>query len=818
VSPFSLSQSDNDSGTVSTTGNDISGDYTATAIGADTVATTQGYGGETITSTHTDSSTLTNTGNDYTGDFTTTGTEVLGTTVDESYTYSNYGLGTYSTYSFHEGSSDSPNITITGNDIDGTQTSTQIGDESYSVSDGWSSDPSDPFAFSENGDKSYTLVSSEDANTGDTTSTETGTDNYTLTQGGFGGLGEWADINVEYPLFYTLTVTGSEDYGITITSNSQSGDFSQTYTGGGDYSATGDTTYYNSGSTLTQGYSTSSSTSYDDTETGDTRDGGVTLTQSGTDRYQTVPSSNVNPGDSETTSWRGDYEYSPVGLPFQVTRASVPAGIFSSIGDDRYDYCFAAGTLVLMADGSRKPIEKIEAGEMVLAVPDTDPEAEPRACRVLEVYHNAPARLLAVRIAGQGDVSGGDAVFTTAEHPFYVGGRGWTKAEDLRAGDRLRTWEGAWVRVRSIQSTGRTEPVFNLRVTTGRTYFVGRLDGALVLVHNDSSGTATQFVTVDKGNGVTASLTTEQLKAFRAASAIIGLRAKKADADAAVMSWLNDNPGTALDAPPSQRVPANLMAAMNTADQAVDDAEGTYNQQYGNVDTRFSYFGGDVINFAGGGKGLGAAVKAVKTLGRVGPDPGLSSDITPILIAVTPAVGPLTAAGASAEAVPEAVAATARSSLSAIEDEVAQNVGKMLDDASIKAAREYAAANPGATPRVFEAVYDPATGEVTVGRSGLVPPRPLPNVTGAQSSVLKLPWQACALPKAANDAIMAAGEDGGLFGSNGGFKVVDGELYFQPQCKNCELFYPANPALTPAAPMFDVPAGTPAFPVAGPRP
>jgi len=180
------------------------------------------------------------------------------------------------------------------------------------------------------------------------------------------------------------------------------------------------------------------------------------------------------------------------------------------------------------------------------------------------------------------------------------------------------------------------------------------------------------------------------------------------------------------------------------------------------------------------------------------------------------------AAGASAEAVsvaaPDPVAATARSSPSAIEDEVAQNVGKMLDDASIKAAREYAAANPEAKARVFEAVYDPATGQITVGQSGWVPAATLSNVTPAQSSSLIRGWQTCALPKAANDAILAAGEDGGLFGSNGGFKVVDGELYFQPQCKNCELFYPANPALTPAAPMFDVPAGTPAFPVAGPRP
>jgi hypothetical protein len=358
-----------------------------------------------------------------------------------------------------------------------------------------------------------------------------------------------------------------------------------------------------------------------------------------------------------------------------------------------------------------------------------------------------------------------------------------------------------------------------LRVANVHTYFVGQPDGASVLVHNDSRGTVAPRVQVDNGNGAQASLTAQQLKAFQAASGIIQLRTQQANADGAVMSWLKDQPGTAFDAPPDQRVPKNLMAAMNTADQAVENAEDSYNKQYGDVDTRFSYCGGDVITDAGGGKGLDAAVRAVTALGRAGPDRGMSSDLTPILMAVTPGLGELMSAGASeaaSTALPDALATTARASISEIDEEVARNVGNILDDASIKAAREFAEANPEARARVFEAVYDPATGEVTVGKSGWVPAESLPNVNGAQ--ILDRPWQTCALPKAANDAILAAGEDGGLFGSNGGFKIVDGELQFQAQCNNCELFYGANPAISPAAPMFDVPVGTPAFPVAGPRP
>jgi hypothetical protein len=830
---FSILQSDNDSGSVTTTGNDYSGDYTATAIGADTVVTSQtdsGTDAETLSQTSTNSSTLTNTGNDYTGDFTTTGTENLATTLDAF--GSNYGGGSYS---LHETSSDAPALTLTGNDIDGTQDTTQTGDETYSLSQTDSGGLDGiGYTLNETGDKSYTLTGSDDANTGDSTTTETGTDDYTLSETNI--TGDYSpdddsdfspDIGLDSTVYEVtdISVSGTEDYTIVTSANSQSGDFSQSFTGGGDYDRTesGTETISDTGSpTSTEPFSTedSGSTDINDTQTGDTRDGDVTLTADGTDRYSLLFGFNNPSNGAQGTS--GIADYSPVGLPVLVRRMSVPAGIFSDIGDDRYDYCFAAGTLVLMADGTRKAIEKVEAGEMVLAAPDTDPEAEPSPCRVMEVYHNPPARLLAVYVAEAGDVTGGAPVFTTAEHRFYVVGKGWTKAAELRPGDRLRASEGARAAVRSTRVTSRTEPVFNLRVAGSRTYFVWQSNVGSLLVHNDSAGTVAPSVKITTESG-SAVLTPQQLKAFQAASAIIPLRATQASADGAVMSWLKDHPSTAFDAPPEQRAPANLMAAMNAADQAVQEAEDAYNSRYGDVDTGFTFMGGDVINDEGGGKGVDAAVKAVTTLGRLGPDRGMTSDVTPCLVAVTPGLGQLLSAGASAEGastvLPDAIATTARASVSEIDEEVARNVGKILDDASIKAAREYAAANPGAYPRVFEAVYDPATGEVAaVGRSGLVPAESLSNVTGAQSSALIRPWQACALPKAANEGILAAGEDGGLFGSNGGFKVVDGDLYFQAQCKNCELFYQANPALAPAAPMFNVPVGTPAFPVAGPNP
>ena len=80
-----------------------------------------------------------------------------------------------------------------------------------------------------------------------------------------------------------------------------------------------------------------------------------------------------------------------------------------------------------------------------------------------------------------------EPIFTTAEHPFYVKDRGWTKTQELSLGDELRTAAGGWASVKHFASTERTEPVFNIRVEDSHTYFVlPTIVGEPVLVHNDS--------------------------------------------------------------------------------------------------------------------------------------------------------------------------------------------------------------------------------------------------------------------------------------------------------------------------------------------
>lgn len=407
---FSIAQSDNNSGTVHTTGDSSVGGYTATAIGTDTLSTDENISGGTNSSTlHqvvSGSSTLTNTGNDFSGVFATTNHEHNTTTLSQS------GYNTSGTYTLAESMSDSPTIITSGNNIDGTQTYGQGGSQTYSLYQSNTSG-ADNYTLTGTGSKPYTITGTDVGNTGESDRTESGTDSYNLAQSG-----------VASSSSFSLGLTGSDGYATTSSINSQTGAFSQTTTGSGSYTKTG--TGAGGGAT-----------DFSSIETGSTRDGDVVLTASGVSRYDLLQGfNNTSDGGNGTA---GIADFSPVGLPLMVGRASVPAGIFSNLGDARYQYCFAKGTLVLMADGSTKAIEKIEVGEMVLSVPDTNPEAKPDPCRVLEIYHNPPAKLLEVTVASSVDPLNGVVVRTTAEHPFYVRGKGWIKANDLKAGDRLRT-------------------------------------------------------------------------------------------------------------------------------------------------------------------------------------------------------------------------------------------------------------------------------------------------------------------------------------------------------------------------------------------
>lgn len=163
------------------------------------------------------------------------------------------------------------------------------------------------------------------------------------------------------------------------------------------------------------------------------------------------------------------YVPQPVPTNTQVAQTG-PATISTTVTGTNHS-CFRAGTSVRTLTGSR-PIESIAVGDRVL-VEDTATGALSYQA-TLAVFHNRPAQLYRVEL-------GDETIWATGIHRFWKAGQGWTMARDLKSGDVLRTL-GSMATVGSVEA-GPVEPVFNLEVAGGQSFFVGRL-GALV--HDNS--------------------------------------------------------------------------------------------------------------------------------------------------------------------------------------------------------------------------------------------------------------------------------------------------------------------------------------------
>ncbi|MDX3524821.1 polymorphic toxin-type HINT domain-containing protein, partial [Streptomyces scabiei] len=149
------------------------------------------------------------------------------------------------------------------------------------------------------------------------------------------------------------------------------------------------------------------------------------------------------------------------------------------------DNSFTPGTLVLMADGSTKPIEDVETGDKVLA---TDPQTgETTAERVTaEIKGKGLKHLVELTVDTDGtEGTSTDTITATDGHPFWVPELdAWVDATDLKNGQWLRTSAGTLVQITAVEHrTSGSAIVHNLTVDDAHTYYA--LAGATpVLVHN----------------------------------------------------------------------------------------------------------------------------------------------------------------------------------------------------------------------------------------------------------------------------------------------------------------------------------------------
>ncbi|GAB3476081.1 RHS repeat-associated core domain-containing protein [Amycolatopsis cihanbeyliensis] len=149
---------------------------------------------------------------------------------------------------------------------------------------------------------------------------------------------------------------------------------------------------------------------------------------------------------------------------------------------------FVPGTLVLMADGSERPVEELELGDRVLATDPETGESVPREV-VATIVGEGAKNLVEVTVAGEHPgVQVPGTVVATEGHPFWVSDLGeWVPAGQLEPGMWLRTGSGSWVQVTGIESWTATRTVHNLTIDTDHTYYVAA--GATTLLnHNCPDG------------------------------------------------------------------------------------------------------------------------------------------------------------------------------------------------------------------------------------------------------------------------------------------------------------------------------------------
>jgi hypothetical protein len=133
--------------------------------------------------------------------------------------------------------------------------------------------------------------------------------------------------------------------------------------------------------------------------------------------------------------------------------------------------CFLPGTVV---DGVNGPvaIDRIEVGDKVLG---REPgEGPPLPQRVLRCFSRKVDEVYELRL--------GDEVITgSAEHPFWVVGRGWRRLGSLRRTDQLLDRDGQVRAVEGVVARRGAFTVHNVEVDGSHTYHVGTLG---LLVHN----------------------------------------------------------------------------------------------------------------------------------------------------------------------------------------------------------------------------------------------------------------------------------------------------------------------------------------------
>ena len=137
--------------------------------------------------------------------------------------------------------------------------------------------------------------------------------------------------------------------------------------------------------------------------------------------------------------------------------------------------CFTADTKILTGKGY-KCIADIKAGDRVLTV---DSEGNPASNKVVKTFTFINNHYYFIN----------KKIKVTARHRFYTGD-GWTKAQDLKIGDRIQLSGGAFEEIVSKEMFPGDLTVYNLHVADSHNFFVSSDGKNGYLVHNCGGGGA----------------------------------------------------------------------------------------------------------------------------------------------------------------------------------------------------------------------------------------------------------------------------------------------------------------------------------------
>lgn len=140
----------------------------------------------------------------------------------------------------------------------------------------------------------------------------------------------------------------------------------------------------------------------------------------------------------------------------------------------RSGVCFIASTLVLMSDGSYKPIEDVTTGDCVVCLKQDE----------VSTISICPVTATTSREVDQYWIlctSNGCELGATEDHPFLVRDHYWKKVSELDATDHIQTFSGAEVSLVSKDRITSNAFVYNLEVEYAHSYFVTH---DLLVAHN----------------------------------------------------------------------------------------------------------------------------------------------------------------------------------------------------------------------------------------------------------------------------------------------------------------------------------------------